>query len=85
MVLSHLCRRNRDAKERDRERDGHRFRHKKIQILKGEENPMFYERWNECGGVSRKKRRSNNWLKQLKRLCRVYERIGRRRDASAVL
>jgi len=42
---------------------------------------MFYERWNECGGVSRKKRRSKNWLKQLKRLCKIYE-IGRKRDAS---
>ena len=28
----------------------------------------------------RKKRHSKNWLKQLKRLCKVYERIWRKRD-----
>ena len=30
--------------------------------------------------MSREKRRSNNWLKQLRRLCRVYEKIEKRRD-----
>jgi len=49
------------------------------------ENPMFYERDLERLRVehrklSRKKRRSNNWLKQLKRLCKVYEKIERKRD-----
>jgi len=49
------------------------------------ENPRFYERDLERLRVehrklSRKKRRSNNWLKQLKRLCKVYERIERKRD-----
>jgi len=49
------------------------------------ENPRFYERdlerlRREHRKLSRKKRRSNNWLKQLKRLCKVYERIKRKRD-----
>jgi len=30
----------------------------------------------------RKKRHSKNWPKQLRRLCKVYERIERRRDYS---
>jgi len=51
------------------------------------ENPRFYERDLERLRVehrklSRKKRRSNNWLKQLKRLCKVYEKIERKRDDS---
>ena len=49
------------------------------------ENPKFYERdlerlRIEHRKLSRKKRRSNNWLKQLKRLCKVYEKIERKRD-----
>jgi len=49
------------------------------------ENPRFYERELERLRVehrklSRKKRRSNNWFKQLKRLCKIYEKIERRRD-----
>jgi len=49
------------------------------------ENPRFYERdlerlRREHRKLSRKKRRSKNWLKQLKRLCKVYERIERKRD-----
>ena len=49
------------------------------------ENPRFYERELERLRVehrklSRKKRRSNNWLKQLRRLCKVYEKIERKRD-----
>jgi len=30
--------------------------------------------------LSRKKRRSKNWLKQLRRLCKIYEKIERKRD-----
>jgi len=49
------------------------------------ENPMFYERDLERLRVehrklSRKEKGSKNWLKQLKRLCKVYEKIERRRD-----
>ncbi len=49
------------------------------------ENPRFYERdlerlRREHRKLSRKKRRSNNWLKQLRMLCKVYEKIGRKRD-----
>jgi len=49
------------------------------------ENPRFYERDSERLRIehrklSRKKRRSKNWLKQLRRLCKVYERIERKRD-----
>jgi len=49
------------------------------------ENPRCYERdlerlRIEHRKLSRKKRRSNNWLKQLKRLCKVYEKIERKRD-----
>ena len=49
------------------------------------ENPRFYERdlerlRIEHRKLSRKKRSSNNWLKQLRRLCKVYERIERKRD-----
>jgi len=49
------------------------------------ENPRFYERDLERLRVehrklSKKKKGSNNWLKQMKRLCKVYERIERRRD-----
>jgi len=49
------------------------------------ENPRFYERdlerlREEHRKLSRKKRGSNNWLKQLRRLCKVYERIERKRD-----
>ena len=49
------------------------------------ENPRFYERdlerlRREHRKLSRKKRRSNNWLKQLKRLCKIYEKIERKRD-----
>jgi len=49
------------------------------------ENPMFYERDLERLRVehrklSRKEKGSKNWLKQLRRLCKVYERIERRRD-----
>ena len=49
------------------------------------ENPRFYERdlerlRIEHRKLSRKKRGSKNWLKQLRRLCKVYERIERRRD-----
>jgi len=49
------------------------------------ENPRFYERdlerlRIEHRKLSRKKRGSNNWLKQLRRLCKVYERIERKRD-----
>jgi len=49
------------------------------------ENPRFYEQDFERLRVehrklSRKKRGSKNWLKQLRRLCKVYERIERRRD-----
>jgi len=49
------------------------------------ENPMFYERDLERLRVehrklSRKEKGSKNWLKQIKRLCKVYERIERRRD-----
>ena len=32
--------------------------------------------------MSRKKRRSNNWLKQLRMLCKVYDGMERRRDDS---
>ena len=49
------------------------------------ENPRFYEQELERLRIehrklSRKKRHSKNWLKQLRRLCKVYERIERRRD-----
>jgi len=49
------------------------------------ENPRFYERdlerlRKEHRKLSRKKRGSNNWLKQLRRLCKVYEKIKRKRD-----
>ena len=49
------------------------------------ENPRCYERdlerlRIEHRKLSRKKRRSKNWLKQLKRLCKVYEKIERKRD-----
>ena len=49
------------------------------------ENPRFYERdlervKREHRKLSRKKKGSNNWMKQLKRLCKVYERIKRKRD-----
>jgi len=49
------------------------------------ENPKCYERdlerlRIEHRKLSRKKRRSKNWMKQLRRLCKVYERIERRRD-----
>ena len=49
------------------------------------ENPRFYEQDFECLRIehrklSRKKKSSKNWLKQLRRLCKVYERIERRRD-----
>ena len=49
------------------------------------ENPRFYKRdlerlREEHRKLSRKKRRSKNRLKQLRRLCKVYERIERKRD-----
>ena len=49
------------------------------------ENPKFYEQDFERLRVehrklSRKKRGSKNWLKQLRRLCKVYEKIERKRD-----
>ena len=49
------------------------------------ENPRFYEQDFERLRVehrklSRKKRGSKNWLKQLRRLCKVYEEIERKRD-----
>ena len=49
------------------------------------ENPRCYERdlerlRREHRKLSRKKRGSKNWLKQLKRLCKVYEKIERKRD-----
>ena len=49
------------------------------------ENPKFYERElehlrREHRKLSRKKRGSKNWLKQLKRLCKIYEEIERKRD-----
>jgi len=49
------------------------------------ENPRFYERdlerlRIEHRKLSRKKRRSKNWLKQLRMLCKIYERIERKRD-----
>jgi len=49
------------------------------------ENPRFYEQELERLRIehrklSRKKKSSKNWLKQMKRLCKVYERIERRRD-----
>ena len=49
------------------------------------ENPKFYERdlerlRREHRKLSRKKRRSKNYLKQLRRLCKVYEKIERKRD-----
>ncbi|MCD6387453.1 MAG: transposase, partial [Methanophagales archaeon] len=52
---------------------------------RGVENPRFYEQELERLRIehrklSRKKRHSKNWLKQMKRLCKVYERIERRRD-----
>jgi len=49
------------------------------------ENPRCYERdlerlRREHRKLSRKKRHSKNWLKQMKRLCKVYEKIERKRD-----
>jgi len=49
------------------------------------ENPKFYEQEierlrREHRKLSRKKRHSKNYLKQLRRLCKVYERIERRRE-----
>jgi len=49
------------------------------------ENPMFYERDLERLRVehrklSRKKKGSKNWLKQLRILCKVYEKIERKRE-----
>ena len=49
------------------------------------ENPKFYERdlerlRREHRKLSRKERHSKNYLKQLRRLCKVYERIERKRD-----
>ncbi|HEX59172.1 MAG TPA: transposase [Methanomicrobia archaeon] len=49
------------------------------------ENPRFYERELERLRVehrklSRKKKGSKNWEKQLRRLCKVYERIERKRN-----
>jgi len=49
------------------------------------ENPRFYEQdlerlRREHRKLSRKKRHSKNWMKQLKRLCKVYEKIERKRD-----
>jgi len=49
------------------------------------ENPRFYKRdlerlREEHRKLSRKKRGSKNRLKQLRRLCKVYERIERKRD-----
>jgi len=49
------------------------------------ENPRFYERdlervKMEHKRLSRKEKGSKNWMKQLRRLCKVYERIERKRD-----
>jgi len=49
------------------------------------ENPRCYERYlervkKEHRKLSRKKKRSKNWLKQLRMLCKVYEKIERKRD-----
>jgi len=49
------------------------------------ENPKFYEQEierlrREHRKLSRKKRRSKNWLKQLRRLCKIYEKIERKRN-----
>jgi len=49
------------------------------------ENPRFYERdlerlRIEHRKLSRKKRRSKNWLKQLRMLCKIYEKIERKKD-----
>ncbi|MCW7081008.1 MAG: transposase [Candidatus Methanospirare jalkutatii] len=49
------------------------------------ENPRCYEQELERLRIehrklSRKKRHSKNWLKQMKRLCKVYEKIERKRD-----
>ena len=49
------------------------------------ENPKFYEQElerlrREHRKLSRKKRHSKNWLKQLRRLCKIYEKIERKRD-----
>ena len=49
------------------------------------ENPKFYEQElerlrREHRKLSRKKRRSKNYLKQLRRLCKIYEKIERKRD-----
>ena len=49
------------------------------------ENPRFYERDSERlrrehRKLSRKKRGSKNYLRQLRRLCKVYEKIERKRD-----
>jgi len=49
------------------------------------ENPKCYERdlerlRIEHRKLSRKKRHSKNWMKQMKRLCKVYEKIERKRN-----
>ena len=49
------------------------------------ENPRFYERdlerlRIEHRKLSRKERHSKNYLKQLRRLCKIYEKIERKRD-----
>jgi len=49
------------------------------------ENPKFYEQElerlrREHRKLSRKKRHSKNYLKQLRRLCKIYEKIERKRD-----
>jgi len=49
------------------------------------ENPKFYEQEierlrREHRKLSRKKRRSKNYLKQLRMLCKIYEKIERKRD-----
>ena len=49
------------------------------------ENPRFYEQdferlRIEHRKLSRKKKSSKNWLKQLRRLCKIYEKIERKRD-----
>ena len=49
------------------------------------ENPRFYEREierlrREHRKLSRKRKRSKNYLKQLRRLCKIYEKIERKRD-----
>jgi len=49
------------------------------------ENPRFYEQdlerlRREHRKLSRKERGSKNWMKQMRRLCKVYEKIERKRD-----